>query len=139
MYSIGQLSRMTQVKIPTIRYYEQVGLLCPHRRTEGRQRRYDEKGLETLSFIKHARELGFSVHAIAALIELQSNPDGPCKAAADIAQHQLLDTRAKIQRLQRLERELMRIADGCRGNERVEDCYVLAALSDHQLCEFHEH
>jgi len=58
MFSIGELSRLTNVKVPTIRYYEDAGLLHPNGRSAGNQRRYDQKGLERLSFIRHARELG---------------------------------------------------------------------------------
>lgn len=61
MYSIGQISRRTGIKVPTIRYYEDMGLIEPADRTEGNQRRYDAAGLEKLGFIKHARDLGFSI------------------------------------------------------------------------------
>ena len=75
MFSIGQLSKQTGVKVPTIRYYEQVGLLVSAGRTDGNQRRYDKEGLERLGFIRHARDLGFSIEAITALIDLQQHPD----------------------------------------------------------------
>ena len=90
VFSIGQLSKQTQVKgVPTIRYYEEIGILTPAERTEGNQRRYDAAGLERLSFIKHARELGFSIDAITSLIELQEHPDRSCCEATDIAATQL--------------------------------------------------
>ena len=57
MFSIGELSKRTKVKVPTIRYYEEMGLLSEPERTEGNQRRYDVAGLERLSFVKHARDL----------------------------------------------------------------------------------
>ena len=135
MFSIGELSRRTNVKVPTIRYYEESGLLDAPERTEGNQRRYDVAGLERLSFIKHARDLGFSIEAIAALIELQGHPDRSCAEANDIATAQLSDVRAKIKRLRALEKELVRISNGCDGGGVTEDCYVLASLSDHGLCE----
>lgn len=135
MFSIGELSRRTNVKVPTIRYYEDSGLLDAPERTEGNQRRYDAAGLERLSFIKHARDLGFSIEAIAALIELQGHPDRSCAEATDIASAQLSDVRAKIKRLRALEKELVRISKGCDGNGMTEDCYVLASLADHRLCE----
>ncbi|WP_170574518.1 helix-turn-helix domain-containing protein [Ruegeria sp. HKCCSA071] len=135
MFSIGELSRRTNVKVPTIRYYEESGLLDAPERTEGNQRRYDAAGLERLSFIKHARDLGFSIEAIAALIELQGHPDRSCAEANDIATAQLSDVRAKIKRLRALEKELVRISNGCDGGGVTEDCYVLASLSDHGLCE----
>ncbi len=135
MFSIGELSKRTKVKVPTIRYYEEQGLLNAPERTEGNQRRYDAKGLERLSFIKHARDLGFSIEAISELIELQGHPDRSCKAANDIATSQLSNVRAKINRLKALEKELLRISKGCDGEGVTEDCYVLASLANHALCE----
>ena len=138
MFSIGQLSKHTGVKVPTIRYYEDMGLLTAPERTEGNQRRYDAAGLERLSFIKHARDLGFSIEAISSLIELQGHPDWSCQTANDIAVAQLSDVQAKIKRLRALESELLRIAKGCDGDGLAGDCYVLASLGDHGLCG-HEH
>jgi DNA-binding transcriptional MerR regulator len=135
MFSIGELSRRTKVKVPTIRYYEDMGLLAEAERTAGNQRRYDKAGLERLSFIRHARDLGFSIEAILSLIELQEHPDRSCKAADKIATSQLVDVRAKIKRLKALEKELVRISKGCDGSGVSEDCYVLASLSDHGLCD----
>lgn len=134
MFSIGELSKRTKVKVPTIRYYEEMGLLAEAERTEGNQRRYDKAGLERLSFIRHARDLGFSIESILSLIELQEHPDRSCEAATDIAVLQLSDVRAKIKRLRLLEKELMRISKGCDGQGVSEDCYVLASLADHELC-----
>jgi DNA-binding transcriptional MerR regulator len=134
MFSIGELSKRTKVKVPTIRYYEEMGLLAEAERTSGNQRRYDKAGLERLSFIRHARDLGFSIEAILSLIELQDHPDRSCEAATEIADAQLTDVRAKIKRLELLEKELTRISKGCDGQGVSEDCYVLASLADHELC-----
>lgn len=133
MFSIGELSRQTNVKVPTIRYYEEIGLLEEPSRNAGNQRRYAQADLERLGFIRHARDLGFSLEDIRSLIELSAHPDRPCADLDQIAKAQLAATRAKIARLQRLERELDRIAADCHGG-RVGDCYVLTALGDHRLC-----
>lgn len=135
MFSIGELSRRTGVKVPTIRYYEDRGLLAAPDRTEGNQRRYDRAGLERLRFIKHARDLGFSTQAILSLIELQDHPDRTCDTAEDIAAARLADVRDRIRRLQALEAELARIAAGCPGDGPARDCYVMASLADHGLCD----
>ena len=135
MFSIGELSRRTQVKVPTIRYYEEMGLLAEAERTSGNQRRYDKAGLERLSFIRHARQLGFSIEAILQLIELHNHPDLACQAATDIAVAQLNDVRSKIGQLQALERELNRIAKSCDGDTVSGECHVLASLADHRFCE----
>ncbi len=135
MLSIGQLSKRTGVKVPTIRYYEQMGLLDAPERTEGNQRRYGSVELERLGFVKHARELGFSLDAISGLIELQGHPDRSCREASDIASEQLKLVRSKIDQLKRLEHELSRISEGCTGDGVSEHCYVLASLADHHYCE----
>lgn len=135
MFSIGEIARRTGVKVPTIRYYEEMGLLAAPERTEGNQRRYGDKELEKLAFIKHARDLGFSIDAISALIELQDHPDQSCAAATDIAKAQLSDVQMKITRLKALEQELTRISQSCLGDTVSGDCHVLASLADHQHCE----
>lgn len=137
MFSIGSLSKQTGVKVPTIRYYEQVGLIAPPERTEGNQRRYRKEVLQRLGFIKHARELGFSIETIFALIALNNHPDRSCAEASTIAQEQLSNVRERIASLVRLESELLRISEGCKGAGVVSDCYILASLADHGHCETH--
>ncbi|PWQ94407.1 MerR family transcriptional regulator [Leucothrix pacifica] len=135
MYSIGQLSKNTGVKVTTIRYYEEIGVLTEPERTQGHQRRYDVAALERLRFVKHARDLGFTIQAIESLIQLQESPEKSCKEATDIANEQLLDVRRRIKQLRSLEKELARIVKGCSGEGTSQSCYVLAALADHELCE----
>lgn len=128
MQSIGELSRRAGVKIPTIRYYEQTGLLAQPVRTYGNQRRYSEQAAERLGFIKHARELGFSIEAIRDLIELGSHPEAPCERASLIAQAQLTQVRERIKKLKRLEGELRRISTSC-NDRSTGECSVLKALA----------
>ena len=116
MFSIGTLSKRTGVKVPTIRYYEQIDLLPPPDRTEGNQRRYSQSQADRLGFIRHARDLGFSLDAIRALIDLHEHPDQSCGEATRIATDQLNDVREKITRLHRLEQELARISTACTAN-----------------------
>ncbi|AJY47405.1 MerR family transcriptional regulator [Martelella endophytica] len=137
MLSIGELSRRTGVKVPTIRYYETSGLIRPAERSEGNQRRYGEDELERLAFIRHARDLGITIDAIRELLELSAHPEEPCARADVIAREHLDAVRARIARLRRLEDELERIVSRCDGHA-VGDCYVIRSLSDHGLC-VHEH
>jgi DNA-binding transcriptional MerR regulator len=71
---IGEAARQSGVKAPTIRYYEQIGLLPAPPRSEGNRRQYDTGDLRRLAFIRHARELGFEIDAIRALLALQDQP-----------------------------------------------------------------
>ncbi|MFP5075779.1 MerR family transcriptional regulator [Rhizobium sp. YIM 134829] len=135
MYSIGDLARRTGVKVPTIRYYEDVGLLAPADRTEGNQRRYEPAALERLAFIRHGRDLGLSIEAIRDLIALSDHPESPCARADAIAAEHLAHVRQKIAQLKRLEGELARIVAACDAGHTAGDCSVLRALSDHGLCD----
>lgn len=132
MLSIGQLSKRTGVKIPTIRYYEAMGLIDAPERSEGNQRRYTEDGLNRLSFIRHCRDLGFSIEDVKGLLELSQHPRKPCHDAHRIARRHLGNVQERIAKLQRLERELKRISD-CDA-ETVADCAVIETLADHGHC-----
>ena len=133
MFSIGELSRRTGVKIPTIRYYEQMGLIDAPERSEGNQRRYTKAGLQRLSFIRHSRELGFPIEDIKTLLELTQHPDKPCHDAHGIAVRHLGQVQRRIAKLRRLERELKRLSQ-CDG-DTISDCAVIETLADHGLCE----
>lgn len=134
MLTIGDLAKTTGVKVPTIRYYEQMGLLSHAERSEGNHRRYSRSQRDRLSFIKHARELGLTIEAIRELIDLSRHPEKPCAEADRIAAEQLATVRQKIAKLKKLEAELERISTHCHSNH-VRDCYVIRALANHDLCE----
>ena len=133
MFSIGQLSNRTGVKIPTIRYYEQMGLIEAPERSEGNQRRYTAVELRRLSFIRHSRDLGFSIENIRGLLSLSEHPEKPCHDAHDIAVQHLKDVQDRIAQLQKLERELKRFSR-CDADS-VAECAVIETLADHKLCE----
>jgi DNA-binding transcriptional MerR regulator len=132
-FSIGQLARATGTKVPTIRYYEQIGLLPPAVRSEGNQRRYDETARQRLGFVRHARELGFPLEAIRDLLAMADDPERSCERADAIARRQLADVRRRVAALQALESELERMVGQCAGG-RIEHCRVIEVLSDHAQC-----
>jgi len=134
MYSIGEMSRRTGVKIPTIRYYEQVGLIAEPGRSSGNQRRYSSDDLQRLAFIRHARDLGLTLEAIGQLAQLSETPELTCEAAHKIASEHLSATKIRIAQLQKLEVELSRIATKCDAGN-IGACYVIQSLVDHDMCE----
>ena len=95
--TIGKLAEATDTKVQTIRYYESIGLLAPFTRTEGGHRLYDTEDRKRLTFIRHARELGFSTDAIRELLSLSDNPDTSCERADDIASRQLEEVEQSVQ------------------------------------------
>ena len=131
--SIGELSRRTHVKVPTIRYYESVALMPAPLRSEGKQRRYGEAEASRLTFIRHARELGFEIDAIRTLLALQDNPSQPCTTADRIARARLADVEQRIRSLTALKAELESMIVGCRLGS-VATCHVIEVLADHGQC-----
>ncbi len=131
--SIGELSRRTGVKAPTIRYYESVALMPAPLRSEGKQRRYAEAAASRLSFIRHARELGFEIEAIRTLLALQDNPNQPCTTADGIAQARLADVEQRIRSLTALKAELELMIKGCKHGF-VATCRVIEVLANHGQC-----
>lgn len=133
MLTIGALAKKTGTKVQTIRYYEQIGLMPDPGRTGGGQRRYGDTDLDRLSFVRHARQLGFALEAIRELLDLSDHPDRPCHEADAIAQRQLKQVEQRLVRLEALRTELKRMVRNC-GGGRTADCRVLEVLRDHSEC-----
>lgn len=133
MLTIGALANRTGTKVQTIRYYEEIALMPEPGRTAGGQRRYDDAALDRLSFIRHARQLGFTLEAIRELLDLSDHPSRPCDEADAIARRQLKQVEQRMARLKALRTELKRMVRECSGG-RAADCRVLEVLRDHSEC-----
>ena len=133
MLSIGMLAKRTGTKVQTIRYYEQIALMPEPGRTEGGQRRYGEAELDRLAFIRHARQLGFTLEAVRELLDLSDRPERSCAEVDAVAHRQLREVEARIARLEALRTELRRMLSEC-DRHRVADCRVLEVLRDHEEC-----
>lgn len=130
---IGELSRLTGVKVPTIRFYEQIGLIDQPPRTEGNQRRYGKPEVERVNFIRHARELGFEVEDIRELLDMSGKPQASCHQADSIARNHLQEIDRRIASLTALRGELSRMVDECHHG-RICDCRIIEVLADHSQC-----
>src|SRR3546814_20054835 len=123
---IGELSRRTGCNIETIRYYERVGLLpIPQRR--GRYRSYAREDVARLGFVRRARELGFTLEEVRALLGLAVIGEGRCADVREVAASHLREVRERIADLKWMERVL---ADSVRACDAGLDsgCPLLAAL-----------
>ena len=131
--TIGDLGRQTGCKVQTIRYYEQIGLMPQPFRTSGNQRRYDPTHAERLAFIRHSRELGFSLVAIRQLLNVSDDPERSCETVDMIARDQLQEVNRRIKSLNAMKSELERMIRQCRG-DKIAECRIIEVLSDHSLC-----
>jgi DNA-binding transcriptional MerR regulator len=133
MLTIGKLGQAAGVKVPTIRYYEQIGLLPGAERSSGNQRLYSRAARDRLAFIRHARDLGFPLGAIRDLLSLSDRPDQSCAEADSIAKAQLAAVEGRIARLMALKSELERMVVQCAGG-RIAECRVIESLGNHAHC-----
>jgi Cu(I)-responsive transcriptional regulator len=129
VFSIGEAARKTGVKVPTIRYYEDIGLLPKPARLDNNRRTFDQAAVDRLSFIKHARGMGFEINDIATLLTLRNNPRQSCREADQIARARLSDIEQRIRELQSLRKELKAMVESCH-QEHVESCHIIEGLSE---------
>jgi Cu(I)-responsive transcriptional regulator len=128
--TIGDLAKATRSKVETIRYYERIGLLPAPERTEGNYRSYGKAHLGRLSFVRRARDLGFSLAQIRDLLGLADERDRSCEAVDAIARQHLADVERKIADLSALRDELADVIRRCR-HSTVAECRIIETLAPH--------
>jgi DNA-binding transcriptional MerR regulator len=111
--TIGALAERTGCNVPTIRYYEEIGLLPRAARKPGGHRTYGDADLRRLTFIRRCRNFGFPIEQVRTLVALGKDPDRDCFEARDLAQEHLDVVRQKLAELQALEQTLVRFVEGC--------------------------
>ena len=128
-FTIGELASQTGVKVVTIRYYEQVGVLPVPARTSSNYRVYNRDHLRRLQFIRRSRDLGFSLDQIREMLRLSTDDTPSCAEICAITAHHLEDIEDKVRDLKRLAKELRRINSSCSGNRRMAECRIIEVLS----------
>ncbi len=126
--TIGKLASATGTKVETVRWYEKVGLIAPPARTGGNYRAYSPDDLARLSFIRRARDLGFSLDQVRALLDLAGQRERDCGTVDVIASEHLTEVDRKLADLAALRRELSLLISACKGGV-VADCSILEALA----------
>lgn len=126
--TIGKLAEATGTKVETVRWYEKVGLIAPPARTGGNYRAYSPDDLARLSFIRRARDLGFSLDQVRALLDLTRQGERDCGTVDGIASEHLAEVDRKLADLTALRRELARVISTCDGGT-VAECRILEALA----------
>ena len=124
---IGELARATGTKAETIRYYEREGILPAADRTDSNYRDYSDGHLATLTFVRRARELGFSMAQVRELLALSDHDDKPCEDVDQLVKQQLFEVESKIADLAALRDELAELARSCQS-DRIGQCRIVESL-----------
>ena len=124
----GQAAAASGVSAKMIRYYESIGLVPPARRTESGYRVYDARDVHTLAFIRRARDLGFPLARVDALVRLWRDKGRASAEVKAIAEAHVAELRGKIAALEEMARTLAHLAGSCHGDTRP-DCPILEDLA----------
>lgn len=127
-FTIGQVAKLANVNIQTLRYYERRKILRPIARRESGYRIYDGEAVRTVRFIKRAQQLGFSLEDIQELLSLRAEKKSKCRDVRVRAEHTLDGVRSKIARLEDIKRALKKLIRDCANRKTNEACPVLEAF-----------
>lgn len=126
--NIGEAAKASGVSAKMIRHYESLGLFPEATRTEAGYRQYGEKDLNTLRFIRHSRDLGFSLEQIRELLGLWQDRRRPSRQVKALAQAHIQELDAKLQELQAMKATLAHLVHCCHGDDRP-DCPIIDTLA----------
>lgn len=125
---IGELAKATATNVETVRYYEKIGLLPPPARSAANYRAYGSDHLARLSFIRRARDLGFTLDAVRELLTLSDDKAQSCDAVDGIARVHLTEIDRKVGDLTALRTELDHVLNSCRHGT-VANCKIIETLA----------
>lgn len=129
VFRIGDLARLTDTKVVTIRYYENIGLMPTPERSSTNHQVYSKAQLDQLRFTRRCRNLGFPLEQIAELASLSSDRQHSCREVDTMTRTHLAKVEAKISDLKALAVELRRIAMQCHGSTTISNCQIIEALN----------
>jgi len=128
--TIGQLAKRAQVNVETVRYYERQGLIPTPGRSASGYRQYTQETAARIRFIRRAKELGFSLREIGALLSLEGNPDTACAEVKERAEVKLADIEERIRDLERIKRVLASLLAACPEHGSTSHCPILKTMTD---------
>ncbi|RLB64468.1 MAG: heavy metal-responsive transcriptional regulator [Deltaproteobacteria bacterium] len=128
--TIGQLAKQTGVQVETVKFYQRRGLIEQPPRPESGFRKYSTESVRRIRFIRHAKELGFSLREIEELLNLRITPEISCHEIKARAEAKLADIHRKQKNLEKMEIALRQLADTCQGRGPLSECPILGALDE---------
>jgi MerR family mercuric resistance operon transcriptional regulator len=128
MITIGQVAKQAGVGVETVRFYERKGLIDQPRRPGSGFRDYPDEVVAKIRFIRHAKDLGFTLSEIGELLSLRAHPRTSCSAVKVRAEQKVADIDERVRSLRRIRRTLVKLAEACDRQETSAKCAILEAL-----------
>lgn len=128
LFQIGVIAEKANVNIQTLRYYERRNILKPAQVKDSGYRLYTEDAVKTVSFIKHAQELGFKLNEIKQLLSLRTPSVSRCDSVRKRAKARLSDVQEKMKMLRQIEKTLKVLIKDCENNKTSKECPIISGL-----------
>ena len=126
--TIGQLGKAVHLNTQTIRYYERIGLINKPDTNEAGYRIYPEKAADVLRFIKHAKDIGFSLKQISKIFSLDNNKYNTCSNVKKLAEEKVCEIDKKLNSLKLMRKELLNLISLCEEKTDNQRCPILDIL-----------
>ncbi len=126
--TIGQLAKAVHLNTQTIRYYERIGLIDKPGTNEAGYRIYPEKAADVLRFIKHAKDIGFSLKQISEIFSLDNNKYNTCSNVKKLAEEKVYEIDKKLNSLNLMRKELLSLISLCEEKTGNQRCPILDIL-----------
>ena len=126
--NIGKASKLSELTVKAVRYYDNIGLVKPHQNISSGYREYNDEDVLKLKFVGKARKFNFSIDECRELLSLYENKSRPSKDVKKLTLEKISQIDEKLKQLQNLKDELTYLADNCHGDDRP-NCPILDALS----------
>jgi Hg(II)-responsive transcriptional regulator len=127
----GELAKLADVHVETLRYYEREGLLAEPERSESGYRLYCPDDVKTVRFIKHAQELGFTLKEVKELLTLKQMTGHSAGEVKELAERKIQVINQKIQDLEAMKTTLLTLIEACPGgDESIDNCPIMQSLED---------
>jgi MerR family transcriptional regulator, copper efflux regulator len=127
--TIGQVARLCDLGVETVRFYEREGLIEPPPRKASGYRQYPQETVSRLRFVRRAKDLGFSLQEIRELLALRDNPAASAREVKRRAEDKLADIEARLADLERMRTALLGLTQSCHGRGSVVTCPIIEALN----------
>jgi DNA-binding transcriptional MerR regulator len=135
--TIGALAEQAGCNVPTVRYYEEIGLMPKAVRRSSGHRAYGANDLRRLIFVRRCRDLDFPLERVRELVALLDDPNSDCARARDLTEAQLSIVRKKLAELRAFEQSLQKLfadcTDQCAGGQS-RDCVILGEFTGKSNC-----
>lgn len=126
---IGELAKLADCQVETVRYYEREGLLPAPARSEGNYRLYSSEHLERLTFIRNCRTLDMTLDEIRSLLALMDRPEESCEGVNSLVDEHIEHVQARVASLLALQKQLVELRHRCASERGVDECGILQRLT----------